>query len=149
MLMDNNAVKSVKTALSDTGKYETITSGISMYPMLRNGKDIVVIKTPDRPLKRHDVVLYIKEGTNKLILHRIIGFKGDALVIRGDNTYHREIVKRENVLGLLAAFYRKGKYCDCRRLSYRAYVVLMRLFYPVRYVFVVSRNVAHKILKRK
>ena len=51
--------------------YVSTTSGVSMYPMLRNRRDTIIVKPPTAPLKKYDVPLY-RRGDD-YVLHRIIG----------------------------------------------------------------------------
>lgn len=114
------------------------TSGYSMYPLLRDHKDIAVIGRLTRELKVNDVPLYRKRGFKQLVLHRIIKIKRDgSLVIRGDNTYKNEFdISREDIIGVLVGFYRNGRYIDCERSrAYLVYVRLMRMFYPIRWTW--------------
>lgn len=124
--------------LSRGEDYVSMTTGFSMYPMLRQHRDIVVIKPADSPLRRHDVPLYKKAGQSRLVLHRIIKIRRDgSFVIRGDNTYINEIdVKREDILGVLRGFYRNGRYYDCESSrKYKIYVWIMRITYPARWIW--------------
>lgn len=122
----------IESALEEKGEIIVCTSGVSMYPMLRHRKDMVVLIKPNRELKKYDVPLY-RATTGKLILHRILKVMPDYYIIRGDNLFHKEIVKREQIIGLLKAFYREGKYCDCEKSrKYRVYIFLNRISYPLR-----------------
>jgi hypothetical protein len=59
--------------------------GNSMYPLLRNGKDVVVLgKCPAESLQPMDVVLFRYRG--KHVLHRIIRREGERLLIQGDGS---------------------------------------------------------------
>ena len=50
---------SMKEILDKYGKYTGLTKGISMQPMIHQGKDnIIVVKTNER-LKKYDVPVYI------------------------------------------------------------------------------------------
>lgn len=120
------------------GEVMCYTAGVSMYPMLRQGKDIVVVKQVGSGLKKHDVVLYLRNHGTKPVLHRIIRIRRDgSLVIRGDNTYKNELdISREDIIGVLVGFYRGGRYIDCERSrAYIIYVCLMRAFYPARWMW--------------
>lgn len=59
--------------------------GNSMFPLLRNGKDSVILEKclPDE-LKPMDVVLFRYRGS--YVLHRIIQRMGDDLLIQGDGS---------------------------------------------------------------
>ena len=59
--------------------------GNSMFPLLRNGKDVVVLAgCPPYSLRPMDVVLFRYRG--KHVLHRIIRKEGDNLLIQGDGS---------------------------------------------------------------
>lgn len=59
--------------------------GNSMFPLLRNGKDVVILeKCPVESLKPMDVVLFLYRG--KHVLHRIIRREGERLLIQGDGS---------------------------------------------------------------
>ena len=69
--------------LEEDGKLVYRTRGVSMEPMLRQNRDLVVIEVPSSRLKKYDVALY-RRGTS-YVLHRVIGVKSDHYLIRGDN----------------------------------------------------------------
>ena len=114
-----------------------LTSGISMRPMLREHRDIAVIERVNRKLKKNDVPLYRRAGCDKLVLHRILKVTDNGYVIRGDNLYYKEYdVTDEDIVGVLKAFYREGKYYDCATSkTYHIYIVLNRLGFPFRYLW--------------
>lgn len=59
--------------------------GNSMFPLLRNGKDSVILRhCPPEELKPMDVVLFRYRG--KYVLHRIIRREGERLLIQGDGS---------------------------------------------------------------
>lgn len=133
-----DGLKNVAEELAQNPTAMCYTSGRSMYPMLRDHKDITVIGRLTRELKVNDVPLYRKRGFRQLVLHRIIRIRRDgSLVIRGDNTYKNELdISREDIIGVLVGFYRGGKYIDCERSrAYIIYVCLMRAFYPARWMW--------------
>ena len=134
--MDNfESYGSIDALIAKHGESITSTAGFSMYPMLRNRRDMVVIEKVNRPLKKHDVPLY-RAKSGKLLLHRILKVESDRYIIRGDNTYVLEYVPKENVIGVLKEFYRNGKRYDCATSKkYKVYVFFMRLFYPFRFVW--------------
>lgn len=112
------------------------TSGVSMYPMLRHRKDMVVIVPVTRKLRVHDVPMYrLKSG--KVVLHRIIKVTKNGYIIRGDNLHVKEKdITDDDIIGVLKGFYRNGKYYDCENsIKYKIYVVLMRLGLPFRFLW--------------
>lgn len=143
-------ITAVEEALKTQSSAASFTSGASMRPLLRTHRDIVIIERVTQPLKIGDVALYKVKNSEKLVLHRIIDVKGDVYVIRGDNTYSKEYVPQQNVIGVMTSLYRNGKYIDCANSKrYKFYVRLNRFCYPLRWVWRTKiRAVAGKI-KRK
>ena len=148
----------IEQVLETQGESITSISGTSMYPMLRNRQDVVVVEKLNRELKKYDVPLY-RIPSGKLILHRILKVEEDRYIIRGDNTYSLEYIPKEYVIGVLKAFYRKGKLCDCATSKgYRVYIFFNMISYPLRYLWKrpikiygskVKQFILRKILKKK
>lgn len=144
-------INAVEEALQTQDTVAFLTNGASMRPLLRTHKDMVVISKPQHPLKVGDVPLYKKAGVNKLILHRIIGIRTDGTyIIRGDNTYHKEYIPQDDVIGVMTAVYRGGKYIDCASSkAYKIYVKINKFLYPVRYVWKTKIRAFLGKIKRK
>lgn len=144
-------INAVEEALKTQDAAAFLTRGASMRPLLRTHKDIVVISKAKHPLSVGDVPLYKKEGVEKLILHRIIGIAPDGTyIIRGDNTYHKEYIPKTDVIGVMTALYRGGKYIDCgSSKAYKIYVKINKFLYPVRWLWYVKiRPFLSKISKK-
>lgn len=136
----------IERELEKHGSYASVTRGLSMRPLFKTSRDMVIIKKPTSDFKKYDVVLYTGAG-NKYTMHRIIGFKGDTLLIRGDNTYEKEYVPRENVIGILTEFNRKGKHHTVEEFSFKLYSRFWNFIYPVRYVLYRLRRLLGKIYR--
>ena len=122
------------------GKLVYKTKGISMLPMLRQNRDLVIIEKPHGRLKKYDVALY-KRGS-KYVLHRVIKVREKDYIIRGDNTYQPEYgISDRNIIGVLTAVVRNGKEVSVHDRKYKLYVHLWCDFFPVRafIVHVVSK----------
>lgn len=109
------------------------TRGVSMEPLFRTNRDVVVIERPASELKKYDVALY-RYPDGRYVLHRVIGVREDIYLIRGDNTFVVERIPKEWVIGVLVRFNRKGKSHSCEERGYRAYAVIWNFLYPVRYL---------------
>ena len=136
MFGENTPKQSIEQILDERGEYISSTAGFSMYPMLRNRTDTIIIRKVDRPLKKHDVPLYrLKSG--KLVLHRILKVLPDGhFLIRGDNLYLNENVAPEQIIGVLKEFYRDGKHYVCDdSAAYKWYVLWVRISYPRRFLW--------------
>ena len=110
--------------------------GISMLPLLRQGKDLFVVEKrgPER-LRAGDVVLY-RRPPNQYVLHRIVKVRERDYVIRGDNCVNREYgITDEDILGVLTGFVREGKHHTVTEKGYRLYSFLMVRGADVRIFF--------------
>ncbi len=133
--------------LERDGKLVYKTRGISMLPLLRQDRDLVVIeKKNNEPLKRFDVALY-KRG-EKYVLHRVINVKDGSYEIRGDNTFVMEHVPDDSVIGVLTEINRNGKSFRTDKPSYLRYVRFWNSIYPLRSVYHSCRKSLGRI-KRK
>ena len=143
-------IATVLGEIEQNGKAMCYTKGFSMLPMLKEGRDISVLLPLTREPKVGDVVLFIRpERDNELVLHRIVKIPaGEKLLIRGDNTYFDEPVKRANVIAVLGGFFRKGRYIDCAASrGYRAYTFYQLHLYFLRKFFLHTLRVAGAKIK--
>lgn len=129
--MDN--YKSIKEILDRTGIYTGLTMGSSMWPLIHQQRDnIIVVKSKGR-LKKYDVPVYCTKS-GRYIMHRIVAVREDHYVIIGDNLLKREYVTDDMICGVLAGFYKDGKrYIDCQNSkAYKFYSRLWVALLPVR-----------------
>ncbi len=136
----------IEDVLDEQGVYVSTTSGVSMYPMLRDRRDTIVLSPCSGRLKKHDVPLY-RRG-DEYVLHRIIKVLPDSYVIRGDNCVHSERgITDGDIVAVLTGFYRDDVYVDMSAFSYRLYVQLCRVSYPIRFVYYGAKALAARILR--
>lgn len=133
MLDTGFASASIEAELEKHGTYASTTSGVSMEPLFRTRRDMVIIEKPKGELKKYDVALY-RLLSGKYVLHRVIKVKPNEYIIRGDNTYIKEHVSKDRVIGVLTGFNRKGKSHSVNDLSYRVYSRVWNFIYPLRFV---------------
>ena len=111
---------SVEKALRENGVYVGKTKGDSMLPVLKEGRDTVVVVKPDFPLKKYDVPLYRRD--DHLTMHRVIKVTKTGYIICGDNriTLEKDITDSD-IVGVLKGFYQDGKYVDTSDNEYMSY----------------------------
>ena len=100
--------------------------GVSMLPLLRQGRDLFVVEKrgPSR-LKVGDVVLY-RRPPDKYVLHRIVEVRDTDYVILGDNCINREYgITDADILGVMTGFVRNGKQHAVTEAGYRLYTFWM------------------------
>lgn len=125
--------RSFEDILKQDGWLVYKTRGISMQPMLREDRDVVLIEKPKGRLKKYDVALYRRGAA--YVLHRVIGVHEGGYDIRGDNTVLLESVPEEAVIGVLTSFIREGKKYEVTDISYQWYARIWSDAFPVRMLF--------------
>lgn len=123
--------------------------GVSMMPLLRQNRDLMVIeRKPAGRCKKYDAVLY-KVG-QRYILHRIIQVRPNDYVIVGDNCIHREYgIKDAQILGVLREVIRDGKKIDVEKsLKYRVYVHIWCDFFHIRASLLWMKMAVYAVLHR-
>lgn len=128
------------------GKLIYKTKGVSMLPMLRQNRDLVIIELPEGRLRPKDVALY-RRGKD-YVLHRVIRVEDGFYRIRGDNTYVLEKVQEKAVMGVLTGFVRKGKQYRVTDRSYLLYVHVWCAIYPLRRFYVRCRGWAYAAARK-
>ena len=122
---------SIEKELETRGWLTFTFRGVSMMPLLRQGRDLVTIRTIDRRLAEKEVALY-KRNSGQLVLHRVIEVYENGYGIRGDNTFGIEKVRDDQILGILTEVIRDGKTISVTDPEYLKYVERNLKSYPVR-----------------
>ena len=136
----------LEAELAECGVYLTSTIGYSMAPLFSHRRDAVLISVPTGAIKKYDVILY--PGTpGTYVLHRVIAVRDDYYITRGDNTYFKERVPKDKVLGVLVSFTRKGKKSTVDTFGYRLYSRLWCAIYPVRLCLRKARRALSRIYR--
>ncbi len=144
----NDLNANIERQLQEQGYYVSTTVGWSMYPMLRNRRDRIVVLPIGRDrLKKYDLPLY-RRPDGKYILHRIIDVRDGLYVIRGDNTYVKEYIPDEWILGYVSEFYREEHHVLTSAKGYRRYAAFWNWIYPVRWLFVKARRFAQRCVRK-
>ncbi len=123
----------IREALADGRSVRFYPRGVSMLPMLRQGRDSVVFSPlPDR-LSRYDLPLYRRKN-GKYVLHRVIE-AGETYTCIGDSQFSYERgISHGQMIALVTAFYRDGKRYSVTDWRYRAYCVLWHYSRPLRHL---------------
>lgn len=111
--------KTPETILQTEGRFLSVTKGVSMRPMLKSGRDVIVVVPKTQRLKPLDVALY-RRG-DAYVLHRVISVIENGYIIRGDNTYSDEIVPEKDVFGVLTEYFSKGRTVSVTDEKYKKY----------------------------
>ena len=115
---------SIEDYLAQNGSMTYTNRGVSMLPLLRQGKDLFTLeKKGDARCKVGDVVLY-RRG-EQYVLHRVVEVRDKDYVILGDNCVCREFgIGDEDIIGVMTGYVRGGKEHSVSDFAYRLYSAL-------------------------
>lgn len=133
---------SLKDELLSSGNVMFTNKGVSMRPLLREGRDLMIIekRETDTPLDEGTAVLF-ERPSGDMVLHRIYRKQGKGYLILGDNCIDPEYVDDKRILGVLTGVVRDGKKrIDVNDKGYKRYVRFWTAIYPVRRFFMKVRN---------
>ena len=105
--------------------------GISMRPMLRQGKDSVELSPLPQCLQKYDLPVY-RYPSGKYVMHRVIEVRDDCYVCMGDNTYRYEYVDPHWMVGVVSAFKRGDREISVNHPLYRLYCRIWVAIFPIR-----------------
>lgn len=139
----------IETLLKSGQSVQLFPQGYSMYPLLVPGRDEVILSPlPDRPLRRGEVALY-RRDTGILVLHRICRCKEDGYYMVGDNQVQVEgPLRKEQVIGIMSGFVRKGKLFSSDDLWYRILSRIWLVMRPVRRCITVPGAKVKKLVRK-
>lgn len=138
--------KSIREILDTYGKYTSLTTGVSMWPLLYNQRDNIIVVKNEGRLKKYDIALY-EDKRGKYVMHRVVEVHDDHYIIIGDNCITREYVTDDMICGVLAGFFRKGKrYIDCQNgKAQLLYAKIWVALYPLRPALLRLENIGRRI----
>ena len=111
--------------LEKNGSLTYSNVGVSMLPLLRQGKDLFTVKKKGKGrLKAGDVVLYHRPP-DQYVLHRIIEVRPEGYVILGDNCIAKEYnITDDDIIAVMTGFVRGGKEHSVEEWGYRIYMTV-------------------------
>lgn len=142
---------SFEEQLQSKGQLIWTNVGVSMMPLLRENRDLMVITAKgSQRCKKYDAVLFRRPGVSgrgAYVMHRILRVNSDGTYwIVGDNCVSGETVREEDVLGILTQVVRDGKTIHVTDKGYLFYVHLWCDAYPVRFFLLRARGFALRCL---
>ena len=120
--------------------------GVSMLPMLRQGKDAVELAPLPEKLCKYDLPVY-QYPSGKIVMHRVVAVKENHYVCLGDNTYSYEKIYPEQMIAVVSAFKRGEKRIETDAWLYRLYSRVWCWIYPVRKLAVRGKAWLRRLLK--
>lgn len=139
---------SFEQELNEKGVLVYTNVGDSMLPLIRQNRDLIIIKKHQGRLKKYDVPLY-KRDSGQYVLHRVLKVRRNDYVLCGDNRCNKEYgISDKHIIGVLTAVKRNGRTINVTDRKYRIYVHLWCDFFPIRAAIIRLRTLIKKIKKR-
>lgn len=136
----------IKEVIKSGGEFRMYPKGVSMLPILRQGKDSVVLVKPQFPLQRGQIIFYQRKN-GQYVLHRIVGVNKDNYVLCGDNqTYKEEGITQDMIIAVVNRIYRGEK--EVSQSAHKVYEFLWRPFIIRRGIHFLGRLKSGKKAKR-
>lgn len=120
--------------------------GVSMLPMLRQGRDGVELAPLPERLKKYDLPVY-QYPNGKYVMHRIVDVKDSCYICLGDNTIEYESVYPEQMIGVVSAFKRGDKRISVDAPAYQFYCRVWCAIFPLRKGLTKGKNWLRRHLK--
>jgi len=143
----------IKTTYEDflekNGEMTYSNVGISMLPLLKEGRDLFTVwKKGRKRCKKYDVVLY-RRPPNSYVLHRIIEVRENDYVILGDNCLNKEYgITDDDIIGVMTSYVHNGKKHSVNELIYRIYSLIWVDLAAVRVFLMRVRIKLKRLIKR-
>lgn len=139
--------QNLEQTLAGCGEYVTQGHGVSMYPMLRECREPILIHPLTGELKRYDVAVYGK--SDRYVVHRVLEVRDDHYVIRGDNCVAKEYVPKKDVVGVVVGFWRFNRYIPVTNRLYLLYAHIWVAINPLVHAHHRLKSRFRRLLNKK
>jgi hypothetical protein len=100
----------LRSRLASGGRLRIFARGWSMSPFIRNGDRITLASLGGQVPSLGRVVVFALPGAEALVVHRVVGIRGQAALMRGDNVSQPDgWVQTPAVLGQVLEIERRGR----------------------------------------
>lgn len=129
------------------GDFRLFTRGTSMRPLLREGRDSVLLESVTTPAVG-DILLYRRQE-GQFVLHRLVNVTKTGLSFLGDGQRTlEEGVPAECVLARVKGIYRDERYYPIDCFVMEAYGFCLPVMRPARHALSLTKQKLRKLLKK-
>jgi len=141
----SDAINVIEEVLNSGGEFTLSPKGISMLPIIKEGRDVLIIKsTAQKSIKKKDILFY-KRNDGSYVIHRVLKVcKDGTYTLNGDNQLFLESgIMPDQIIGYVCEIYRNEKPI-IKTAIYKLYL-LFWCNMPLRKLIFGVRGVVHKI----
>ena len=121
----------IEEVMRFNGKIRLTVTGMSMYPLLRNRLDSVLLKKANE-IKKYDILLYTRED-GSYVLHRAVKINENTVDIIGDGESRIEKdASKEKIIAFVEEIKRGKRIIKTNSLLYKLYCRVWTLLIPIR-----------------
>ena len=125
-------VSNLKRLIDDGHEVVITVAGWSMEPLLRNGRDRVLLRNPTDLLKRGDIVFYQRKN-GQFVLHRIFKIRNEGYYMMGDRLIDLEgPIEADAIFAIVTEVERNGRWISTDAFCWKFICGAWRALYPVR-----------------
>ena len=125
-------VSALREIVEQGGEVSMVIWGSSMAPFLVHGRDIIFFSSPDRPLRRGDMVFYQREN-GQFVMHRIYRVTKEGYDMVGDGqTQIEQGIRREQIFARITCVKRKGRMLTDKNFWWRFFASVWLTLLPLR-----------------
>lgn len=126
----NDLMPLIREQLAAGKRVRFSPNGTSMLPMLRQGRDSIILSPLPEKLHKYDLPLYQREN-GQYVLHRVVQVQ-DTYTCMGDHQFEPEPgLRHGQMIGVVSAFTRDGREYPVTHLLYQIYC---RFWYHSRHL---------------
>ena len=132
-MIPSSSCCSFEKILGERGVLVYTNRGNSMHPLIKEGKDVLVITSQIQDINLFDIIL-TKRPSGRYILHRVVRKNNDGTFdIAGDNSYKCDRgIKKTEIIGKLTTIIRNDKKNELDSFFYKIYVLVWCRFFIIR-----------------
>ena len=99
----------IREVVESGGEFELYPRGTSMMPLIKEGRDSVMLVAPPEEICIGEIAFY-KRDCGKFVLHRVVGIKDGLYTMCGDNqTWLEEGIRRDQIIAVVCSMKLDGK----------------------------------------
>lgn len=134
------------SVLEEGGTFPLYPKGTSMLPLIRQGRDAVVLASPPLHCKPYDIIFY-KRTNGQYVLHRILKADETGYTLCGDNQLLLEPgIRDSQILAVVTQVIRKGRPISFTGPRYRLYLLIWCRSLTVRRILLRLRRIVRQLI---